>query len=78
VRRLEGHPPLLIRPAGPPSGTPAAKGLRIEPVTDVVGLRDFERVAVEGYPFTDLQPLTPGSLFDERVLGDDRLRLWVG
>jgi hypothetical protein len=44
----------------------------------VDALRDWERVAVDGFPYRELQPCRPGSLLHERVLGDGRLRLWVG
>jgi hypothetical protein len=47
-------------------------------VTGVEGLRDWERVAVDGFPYPDLQPYRPGVLLDERALADERLRLWVG
>jgi hypothetical protein len=76
---LEGHPPLLLRPPGsrpPPSGAPP--GLRVERITGVAGLRDWERVAVDGFPYRELQPYRPGALLDEPVLADQRLRLWVG
>ena len=75
---LEGHPPLLIRPAGGQPVPPVPLGLRVERVTGVGGLRDWERVAVDGFPYTELQPFRPGALLDERVLADQRLRLWVG
>jgi hypothetical protein len=44
----------------------------------VDGLRDWERVAVDGFPYREFQPYRPGALLDERVLADGRLRLWVG
>jgi len=75
---LEGHPPLLLRPPGGPPPPPVPPGLRAERVTGVEGLRDWERVAVDGFPYRELQPYRPGVLLDERVLADQRLRLWVG
>lgn len=76
---LEGHPPLLVRPPAPLPGRPAPPAdLRIEPVHDPAGVRDWERVLVDGFPFDELQPLVPGSLVDERILDERRLRLWVG
>jgi hypothetical protein len=75
---LEGHPPLLLRPAGGPPPPPVPPGLRAERVTGAEGLRDWERVAVDGFPYRELQPYRPGVLLDERALGDERLRLWVG
>jgi hypothetical protein len=77
--QLEGHPPLLIRPAAPPPAAPPRPPvLRIEPVADAGQLHDFERVIVDGFPFEDLRPLTPGALYDERMLGDPRNRLYLG
>jgi hypothetical protein len=35
-------------------------------------------VAVDGFPYRELQPYRPGALLDEGVLDDGRLRLWVG
>lgn len=73
--QLEGHPPLLYRPAGGP--LPPAGDLEVRRVTDAAALADWERTAVEGYPLDDLVPWRPGVLFDTRVLGGP-LRLWVG
>jgi hypothetical protein len=75
---LEGHPPLLLRPPGSGPVPPVPPGLRVERVAGVDGLRDWERVAVDGFPYRELQPYRPGALLDERVLADGRLRLWVG
>jgi hypothetical protein len=75
---LEGHPPLLLRPPGGPPPPPAPPGLRVERVGGVDGLRDWERVAVDGFPYRELQPYRPGVLLGERALDDERLRLWVG
>jgi hypothetical protein len=72
---LEGHPPLLLRPASGP--LPPASDLDVRRVNDAAALATWERVAVEGYPLGDLAPWRPGVLFDERVLAT-RLRLWVG
>ena len=35
-------------------------------------------MAVDGFPYRELQPYRPGALLDEPVLADQRLRLWVG
>jgi hypothetical protein len=72
---LEGHPPLLLRPASGP--LPPAGELEVRRVTDAAALATWERVAVEGYPLEDLAPWRPGVLFDQRVLATP-LRLWVG
>ena len=75
--KLAGHPPLHLLPAGRLL-PPPPPDLRIEPVGNASALRAFEDVAVRAYPFPDLQPLTARALIDERVLADDRLRMWVG
>ena len=72
---LTGHPPLLVRPPG--GQLPEAAPLHIRKVDDAAGLDDWARVAVDGYPFPDLQPYRPGRLFDERLLADRRWRFWV-
>jgi len=74
---LEGHPPLVLRTPGSGPVPPIPPGLRVERVGGVDALRDWERVAVDGFPYRELQPWRPGSLLDERVLADRRLRLWV-
>lgn len=77
--QLEGHPPLLIRPGGaPPPDRPEPQGLRIAPLTDAAGVRDWERVAVDGFPFPDIAAHLPGAIADQRLLADDRIGLWVG
>jgi hypothetical protein len=47
-------------------------------VTGAAGLRDWEQVAVDGFPYRELQPYRPGVLLGERALDHERLRLWVG
>ena len=47
-------------------------------MVDAAGVRDVERVLVDGYPFADLQPLRPGALFDERLLAAADPHLEVG
>jgi GNAT superfamily N-acetyltransferase len=73
--RLEGHPPLLVRPAG---GEPPPTEVEIEPVRDAAALRVYERAAIRGFPLPELAQAPPGSLVDERVLGEERLRYWLG
>lgn len=75
---LVGHPPLLIRPPTRLIGAPGAPPVPVSEVVDAAELTQWERIAVEGYPLPELQPFRPGSLVDERILGDDRLRLTVG
>jgi hypothetical protein len=74
--RLEGHPALMLRVPGP-GRPPLPAGLEVAPVTDAAGLREFERVAIEGYPLDELHDAPPGSLVNERILADPRQHLWV-
>lgn len=75
---LEGHPPLLVRPQAPMLAVVDPPELRIEEVSDAAGVRDWERVAVEGFPFPEVDPWLPGAIADDRVLADPRYRLWLG
>lgn len=73
--RLGGHPTFAVRP---PGGTlPEAPHIRVERVTDAAGLAKWERVAVDGFPFEDLQPYRNGSLVGEALLDDPSAALWV-
>jgi GNAT superfamily N-acetyltransferase len=74
---LAGHPPLHLLPAGAVA-PPDPPELDIRPVTDKTNLEVFEETAIVGFPFSDLLPYQPGSIFDERVLPDTRMRRWVG
>lgn len=69
---LGGHPPLMLRPAGGETPPPPGE-LRIEEVTDADGIADFERVLRTAFG----QPDAP-AVFDERVVGLDDVRMWVG
>jgi hypothetical protein len=73
--QLLGHPPFHLRPPAPLPAADLPDGVDVRPVTDAAGVRDFERVLIEGYPFPDV-PL--GTLFDERVLAAAGPRLEVG
>jgi hypothetical protein len=75
--RPMGHPPFHVLPSGR-TAPPVPPGLRIERVGDEAGLRAWEATAVAGYPLPDLEPLLPGAVYDARVLGDERLRFWIG
>lgn len=65
--QLVGHPPLMVRSAGP-TGAGAAE-LTITEVADGTSLEVFERTLVDGYPDPSLQPYRWGQLYDERILG---------
>jgi hypothetical protein len=73
-----GHPPLLLLPPRLEPVPPPPSWLRVEPVEDARRLADWERVAVEGYPFTSSQPVRPGVLVDDRLLRDPGFHAWVG
>ena len=56
---------MLLRPPGVRAGPPVPPGLRVERVTGAGALRDWEQVAVDGFPYRELQPYRPGALLDE-------------
>ena len=58
---LEGHPPLLVRPPGNQPVPPTPPSLRLERVGGTEALRDWERVAVDGFPTASSSPTDPGS-----------------
>lgn len=74
---LEGHPPLLVRPAG--LALPdAPSDLDIRQVTDQDTLTDCKRVLVDGFPFDEHQPFDPKAWLDARVLGLPGHELYLG
>lgn len=75
---LEGHPPMLLRPAGVAIDVDAPDELDIVEVHDGQGIEDWCALAVDAFPLEDLQPYRPGALLDERILADDRYRFLVG
>ena len=58
---LEGHPPLVLRTPGSGPVPPIPPGLRVERVGGVDALRDWERVAVDGFPYRELQQIGRAS-----------------
>src|SRR5436305_642897 len=73
---LVGYPPFMLRPPGG-SAPPAPTELDITEATDDASLQSFEQVFVDGYPVPELQPYTPGCMFDARILGCIA-QAWVG
>ena len=73
---LEYEPLMLRPPGGAPPPEPA--GLRIETVTDEASLRAFETALVRGFESAELEAEGPGAVFAAAILGDDRIRIWVG
>lgn len=72
---LIGHPPLMVRPAGPISPPPS--DLRIVEVGDEEMLAAFNAVMIDGYPLSEFQAAGVRSMWDARILGGP-YRLWVG
>lgn len=84
-----GHPPLMVRPAGPgPGDTPHDPGrdprrdlgqqLSIVEVADTTTLHDFERTLAEAYPVPEVVPWTAGCLVPEALLATPGWHLYVG
>ena len=74
--RLEGHPPLMLRPPG--GRHPQRHDLDIEEISETEGLREFHEVVVPGYPIDGMGDGARGLLLQEPVLAESRLRCWVG
>lgn len=74
--KLEGHPPFLLRPAGPIPPRPAPH-ITLSTVADSAGMAVWERIVVEGYPIGSMLPFRPGRLFDPAMVADDRYRFFV-
>lgn len=75
---LSGHPPLLIRPPAGLLPPPPAPDVDVRPISDPVGLAQWERVAIDGYPLPELFGSPQGSLADPAILDDPRVSFWLG
>ena len=76
--RLEGHPPLMVRPPASVAPPPPPADADVSAVHDAAGLAAWERVAIAGYPLPELQGSAPGAMADPRLLDDPRLRFSLG
>lgn len=72
---LVGHPPLMLRPVTVTTAPPRTD-LELRWAKDPEELAAAERVLVEGYPFPELQPFTPGRLLAPALL-DSPARVMV-
>ncbi|MDY7104919.1 MAG: hypothetical protein S0880_27345 [Actinomycetota bacterium] len=75
---LGGYPPVLIRPPATLLAPPAHPPVDVREIHDPAALADWERVAVEGYPMPELDPVAPGALADPSLLADERMHFFVG
>ena len=73
---LQGHPPLLYRPAGLPVDRRRPDDLSVTEVTTEDALAEWCTVAVDAFPLTGVDP--PTGLFDPSVLRDERYRFVTG
>lgn len=71
---LMGHPPLMLRPAGP-ADVPAPAGLEVVEVHDEQTLEAFDRTMVEAYP---LPELSGRRNFRPELLDLEGWHMWVG
>ena len=74
--RLQGHPPLLYRPAGLPVERRRPGHLTVAEVTTKSELAEWCTVAVDAFPLTDVD--APSTLFDPAILADERYRFIIG
>lgn len=73
---LQGHPPLLYRPAGLPVERHEPDDLVVTEVTTEHELAEWCTVAVDAFPLTEVD--ASSTLFDAAVLTDERFRFIVG
>jgi hypothetical protein len=76
--RLEGHPPLLMRPPAAVLEPPAAPPVDVRRVRDPAGLAEWERVVIDGYPLPELADLPTPAIADPALLQDPRVAFWTG
>jgi len=75
--QVEGHPPLMLRPAG--GDRPALPaGLEITAADNREELGDYERVLVDGFPLDAMQPFRAGSVFHPANLHVPGTKFFVG
>ncbi len=72
---LQGYPPLLYRPAGQPVEPRHRDDLQITEVTTPDELGAWCRLAVESFPFTEVEP--PEALLDPASVDDPHFRFTV-
>lgn len=73
-----GYGALMLRPRGGQAPIPPP-ALRIEPVTDEAGLRDFQVAMARGFGMDEIAAAEHGwTIFAPGVLHDPREHLWVG
>ncbi len=70
---LMGHPPLMLRPAGP-ADVPAPEGLELVEVRDADTLATFDATLIEAYPVPEM---TGRRQFGPGVLDAPGWRLWL-
>ena len=74
--QLQGHPPLLYRPAGLPVERRSPAGLDVREAGTERELAEWCAVAVDAFPLTEVDD--PSGLFDPRILDDQRFRFVIG
>jgi len=71
---LMGHPPLMLRPAGPAT-PPEPEGLEIVEVRDAATVATFDQTLIEAYP---VDAMRGRRGFADGVLDIRGFRLWLG
>lgn len=74
---LAGHPPAMVRPAGPAPAPPRTE-VRVTEATDPRGMADWEHVVAHGYPIAELQPPAARPYLGTAALATPGHRCWVG
>lgn len=73
---LSGHPPLLVRPAGPPPPWPTTDAT-VEEVHDAGQLATWQDVVVRGYPLDEIRDHPDPAWLGPQLLADGSHRCWL-
>ena len=71
-----GHPPLMLRPPAP-LAVELPAGAELREAAGQQEAEDWERVLVDGFPLTELQPWTAGCLLPASAVGLPGWHHWV-
>ncbi len=74
---LAGHPPVMLRPAGPLPADVRPSALTVRPVTTTAELAAWQAVVAVGYPLEGLATVPAPCWLGDEVLDDRTHRRWL-